>query len=74
MRLLDSNDLPLRRRTLYPTEVRRRIKFFETGQHADMPPEFPSSALELRLRRRTLYPAELQKHVGLTMLIYHIQP
>jgi len=26
MRLLDSNDLPLRRRTLYPGEVRGHIK------------------------------------------------
>ena len=46
--------VPLRRRTLYPTEVRRRIKFFETRQHADIPPEFPSSAFELPWGGRSL--------------------
>ena len=69
--------VPLRRRTLYPTEVRRHIKFFETRQHSDLPLNFPSSAFELRLRRAVLYPAELRRHAiciitGLSPVVTHL--
>ena len=49
-------DLSLRRRSLYPAELRKRIQelfSFEPSQDSN----------ELLLRRRTLYPAELRKHL-----------
>ena len=48
--------LSLRRRTLYPAELQRRIsKLFNYPAQKD--------SNELPLRRRTLYPAELRKHI-----------
>ena len=48
-------DLSLRRRSLYPAELRKRMQklfSFEPSQDSN----------ELPLRRRSLYPAELRKH------------
>ena len=61
--LLDSNDLPLRRRTLYPAEVRGHLLNFRnpgTVRH----PLFAQRRVTHRiLRRRSLYPAELRKRM-----------
>ena len=50
-------DLSLRRRSLYPAELRKRMQelfSFEPSQDSN----------ELPLRRRSLYPAELRKHTA----------
>ena len=49
-------DLSLRRRSLYPAELRKRMQqifSFEPSQDSN----------DLPLRRRSLYPAELRKHI-----------
>ena len=50
-------DLSLRRRSLYPAELRKRMQQlfnFEPSQDSN----------DLPLRRRVLYPAELRKHTA----------
>ena len=50
-------DLSLRRRSLYPAELRKRMQqlfSFEPSQDSN----------DLPLRRRVLYPAELRKHTA----------
>ena len=55
-------DLPLRRRSLYPAELRKRMQElfnFEPSQDSN----------DLPLRRRSLYPAELRKHIAIVWFL-----
>ena len=55
-------DLSLRRRSLYPAELRKRMQqlfSFEPSQDSN----------DLPLRRRSLYPAELRKHIAIVWFL-----
>ena len=55
--------VPLRRRTLYPTEVQRHLAICGYFYSTHLPPFCERREVEQTLRRRTLYPAELRAHI-----------
>ena len=55
----DCEDVPLRRRPLYPAELWMRMKDEGFYTLIEMKDEFSEAGEPVPIRRRTLYPAEL---------------